>query len=228
DYKKIRNKIDFEIIYRDEWLNNYARKFYLGPDIKDEKDMTSEIEGQIDSYPEGESIILSLDLEQIERLQEIERPMSINRVKKKWDLDGAEIVSLIYKGLPAYHPNGKQVNPSKTSYLQYILFKASDVKEFEEKIPWISDKNQETLDAKKARKLGQLEREKERWDDSIISSVKIGMWAAGEKNLLRREDVSIKFYEINKEGFESVFEKIWKAIPQEKRNKGGRPKKLEK
>ena len=282
DYKKIRNRIDFEIIYRDEFLNKYARKFYFEPGYKAEQMQMAAMDQQeaMENYNEEEvqriiainklnppedcylddpGIQPDFDSPIIDPLltesgiptnnigkapvcghedkpivfEKIEQRISVQQVMKKWTMNEAEIMALIYDGLPVYFPTGERVNPYQVNHMQpglmqIMLLKPSDIKEFEKKVSWISDEGQGTLDPKEARKLGQLEREKEKWNDSIISSVQIGMWAAGKKELFRRDDVKDKLCEINPDIPDTVFEKIWKAIPEEKRHKGGRPKKLAK
>ena len=87
--------------------------------------------------------------------------------------------------------------------------------------------SQDSLTGKEVQELGRLKTEKKKWDASINAAFHIGMWVTKIKDRLKRAQVQDKLIEIEKEIADTTFQKIWKAIPDEKRNLGGRPKKKE-
>jgi hypothetical protein len=80
------------------------------------------------------------------------------------------------------------------------------------------------LSGRERQELGRLRREKEKWDDSIRAAV-----VATQYCVLRGFSVTRRetWEELGRHKLakipDTVFEKIWKAIPQEYRHAGGRP-----
>ena len=81
------------------------------------------------------------------------------------------------------------------------------------------------MDVKGNRELGQLRREKEKWNSSIDVAVKIGIFCQQENRVFNRHEIEDEVFRIDKTLPHTTFERIWKAIPQQYKSKGGRPKK---
>lgn len=81
------------------------------------------------------------------------------------------------------------------------------------------------LTGEEKRELSQLRRQKEKWDQSIQASAKASQFAFSENRRITRNEL---WTELKNHGFKDIpdttFEKIWKAIPEQYRNQGGRPK----
>lgn len=113
------------------------------------------------------------------------------------------------------------------------FFKGSDIVKIEKDIglletngsTCIEDRNEAKLSTKESRELGQLRREKEKWDLSIEASIYACLFCSNQEIPVTRKQL---WDELEKGGFgsipDSTFEKIWKAIPSQFRNRGGRPK----
>jgi hypothetical protein len=83
------------------------------------------------------------------------------------------------------------------------------------------------LSGKEKQELGRLQREKEKWDDSIRAAVVAGLFCAGLKG---QRIIRDQLWEaLRQEGLDSIpdttFDKIWKAVPEKFRHPGGRPPK---
>ena len=81
------------------------------------------------------------------------------------------------------------------------------------------------LNAKEKRELGQLRREKEKWDSSINVAVKIGIFCQEQNKHLNRHEIWDQVIQHDKNLPDTAIEMIWKAISPKFRSKGGRPKK---
>ena len=76
------------------------------------------------------------------------------------------------------------------------------------------------------KELGQLKREKEKWDDSIRATVVATQYCVSQGRPVTRDETwnELRNHRLG-EIPGTTFEKIWKAIPQKCRHAGGRPKK---
>lgn len=87
------------------------------------------------------------------------------------------------------------------------------------------NKKTERLASKEARELGQLRTEKQKWDKSIKVTAHAVLFATKQGRRITREEL---WKELEREKLDDIpnttFERIWKAIPEELRNLGGRPK----
>lgn len=86
------------------------------------------------------------------------------------------------------------------------------------------------LTAKERRRLGQLEREKEKWDIAIQAAVDLSIYCL---NLREGTEITRAIVEdfLHKKKYSlpsTTVEKLWKALPGDFKSKGGRPKKIEK
>lgn len=77
------------------------------------------------------------------------------------------------------------------------------------------------------RTLGQLEREKEKWDISIEAAVTIGIYVASANGRVMRKEIQDEVYKVDGDIPKTTIERIWKAIPVKYRKQGGRPKNKE-
>jgi hypothetical protein len=156
---------------------------------------------------------------------------------KRWNINRAALAQCFKDGLLAYGDEGRVVyegGPDDTTmdWVDQYRYKISDVEEYEAANPHlfgapISDMKMEqaSMDVKEKRELGQLKREKEKWDSSIQASLLIGMFVQKKNQVLKRKDIKDQLYRIDSSLPDTAFEKIWKAIPSQYRHKGGRTKK---
>ena len=86
-------------------------------------------------------------------------------------------------------------------------------------------KGPESLNSEEARELGRLRTQKQKWDESIRAAVFATRFVTKQSTPITRDQL---WTELNRGNFGNIpntsFEKIWKAIPKEFRNLGGRPK----
>ena len=89
----------------------------------------------------------------------------------------------------------------------------------------IQESERKSLTGKEARELGQLRKEKLKWDDSIVAAVKAGLFCSSQGRSITKKELDTELYQ-QKLGqiHKTTFDRIWKAIPQELRSLGGRPK----
>lgn len=157
--------------------------------------------------------------------------VSVKELKKQWNLQNHDILHVIECGeLHPYSPARKplaakyvldrgsssftQIDPDWPR-LENVLFKIDDLPEYEN-----SD-----LNAKEKRELGQLRKDKEKWDDSIKATVIALEYCKNSDRRVLKKDLSDC---LSQNGFnlpETTFRKIWDAIPQDYRHTGGRPPK---
>lgn len=82
------------------------------------------------------------------------------------------------------------------------------------------------LDAKERRRLGQLRKEKEKWDESIRATAHAVLFCTDQEKPVTRGQL---WDELSQAGYkklaDTTLEKIWKAIPGKYRHVGGRPRK---
>ena len=152
---------------------------------------------------------------------------------ERWNIDFNELIEFIEQGLPAYDDDLNRVEMElvENCYLGKIeryKFEPSDIEQFEADNEWLL-KGKTTLPSEltgdERRELGQLRTEKKKWDASINASVKIGLFVSEQTGPLKRDDVKNELYKIDSSLPDTTFEMIWKAIPDQYRHKGGRPKK---
>ncbi len=157
-------------------------------------------------------------------------------VMKRWSVDPVELVELLMQGLPAYErQNGDivRVEPDVDYRSEVgsslLLFKPSDVEDFEKEHEWLgansADVNDVHLSAKEKRELGRLQREKAKWDKSIEAAVHVGLFCAGQDDQVTRAQLVDEIYKIDPTLPKTTIDKIWKAIPEQYRKGAGAPKK---
>lgn len=82
------------------------------------------------------------------------------------------------------------------------------------------------LDGKERQELGRLRKAKEKWDDSIHAAVIATQFCIEQNDRVTKK---LLWDKLDQQKYgkipNTVFEKIWKAIPQKYRNIGGAPKK---
>ena len=236
EYLQKRNDFDFELSYKTGFLDKYIKQFfysegyYRSKRYFDDKAEYEEMFGKRFKYGfKGIDFVDDSDDQEI---------LSHVEVLKRWDKD-INILNkfVLSRDLPAYDVTGAWFNPSTSNPQEFspeeFIYRKSEVEELETRKPWLSIGNSESdeaqpLTGKEARELGQLRTEKKKWDASIEAAVKIGFWAATKEKILIRRIVKDKLYKIDNSIADSTFEKIWKAIPEKKRSKGGKPKKSDK
>jgi len=161
------------------------------------------------------------------------------RVLKRWNASPTELAAHIYRGLPAYHlkegqfyqVHPKELNHFDMEHMTDLLFIPSEIeafeKENEELIQRMQNEANGGLKGKEAQELGRLRIEKEKWDASIVAALNIGLYCANLGHPITRAELADEVYKIDPKIPDTVIDKIWKAIPADKRKDAGRPKKEE-
>lgn len=135
--------------------------------------------------------------------------------------------------------------PALSFYKQYNfepgwwILKLTDIEKLEKELQDLRTDNQltdpkpaesqvyerEALVAKDRRELGQLRNEKAKWDESIRATVHAVLFCTTQEKPVTRKKL---WGELEEKGCgsiaDSTFQKIWKAIPDQYRHKGGRPR----
>jgi len=145
---------------------------------------------------------------------------------KRWDIDVYGLHDIVQQGIPIYDKNRNRLyEVSGDSSEQPYMYKMDDIEKFENDNPHLFESGNHGLDAKEKRELGQLRREKEKWDTSLNAAVQIGIFCHEQNREVTRDKVWSKAYEIDDSLPETAIEKIWKSIPGNYKSKGGRPPK---
>jgi hypothetical protein len=166
-----------------------------------------------------------------------------NELANRWGANKPTLLDVISTtGLKAYHPDFKTYyepdvlidKVANTLFfdptwpgLSGLYFYAEEVYSVEKK--WNVDFTESTqeLNAKERRELGQLRREKQKWDYSIRAAVLAALYCGNQEQPVTRKQLQNELYQNGfKELHDSVFEKIWNTIPEKYRSSGGRPKKI--
>ena len=144
---------------------------------------------------------------------------------KRWGINQYTLAKILEDGLPCYDQNNQMFIWEDGTDKIIAKYKLSDVEKYEEEHPHLFESDNQGLNAKEKRELGQLRREKEKWDASLNVALKIGIFCRDQNKELTRKKVWDKVYEIDKSLPDTTIEKIWTSIPEKYRSKGGRPKK---
>ncbi len=153
-------------------------------------------------------------------------------VRNGWEVNERtlEVIVKNHK-LPVYDENNEQIDDPIGNSPDTYKFMLKDIKQFELEnehlFKFNANHGEATMDVKDKRELGQLRREKEKWNSSIDVAVKIGIFCQQENRVLNRHEIQDEVLRIDKNLPHTTFERIWKAIPQQYKSKGGRPKNKE-
>lgn len=158
-------------------------------------------------------------------MPEKERWISWEFLLKRWAIESHALYFCIDEGLPPYDRDRKMMIVEDDWEESPEHFKMADVEKFEEEHPHLFENGNVGLDAKEKRELGQLRREKEKWDASLVVAVRIGMFCQEKDRPLTSPELEDKMREIDKHIEDTTIRKIRKAMPGEYKDKGGRPKK---
>lgn len=115
----------------------------------------------------------------------------------------------------------------------FMLFKPADVEAFEHENEWllvsaaqqVEQSLASNLTDKEKRRLGQLLREKVKWDKSLEAAVHIGLFCAQLNHHITRAELEDEIYKIDPDLPNTTVDRIWRAIPEQHRKAAGRPKK---
>ena len=165
----------------------------------------------------------------------------------RWHVNELELAELIIKfDLLIYEQETLELpDDDSNEWTIYLIrdnecvFKLDEIEYFESKhkdiLPNIKKKKNERepeepylkeLSPTEARELGQLRKEKKKWDKSIEAAIEAAIFCQDQKTPVTRRQL---WNNLEKKGFANIpnttFEKIWKFIPEALRNSGGRPKK---
>jgi hypothetical protein len=153
-------------------------------------------------------------------------------VKRQWGVNDRTFAVIVYDNkIPAYDIHYERLDPEEAlhTFIEDQKFRSEDIENFELENEHMLDIDKyylkTVLNAKEKRELGQLRREKEKWDSSINVAVKIGGYCQEQNRVLNRHEIWDQVIHIDKNLPDTTIEKIWKAIPQQYKSKGGHPKK---
>ena len=154
----------------------------------------------------------------------------------RWHTGPRSIVEAVEKGLPVYEEQcidcrwemvqvdlsavTKHYSQMGKNAFQTAYFKSDDVIKFEMENAMQTDQR---LPAKEARELGQLRREKEKWDDSLKAALIAGIRLGQLGRKIKKADFTDSILSMDLPM--STIDKIWNSIPSEFKNQAGRPKK---
>lgn len=146
---------------------------------------------------------------------------------KRWGMDIYTLFAIVEEGLPIYDKYGKQFEPDPEGADENLPYKFNmdDIEKYEQDHPYLFPTLVENLNAKEKRELGQLRREKEKWDASIDVAVQIGIFCHEQNRRMTSGEFDTKMREIDRDIQEATMRRIQKAIPSEYKSQGGRPKK---
>ena len=161
------------------------------------------------------------------------------RVLERWNASPTELALFIYRGLTAYYMekgvidklNPEELNRFDRAQMTDLLFVPSEIESFEkendELIQGLKNEANGGLKGKEAQELGRLRSEKDKWDASIVAALRIGLYCAHLDDAITRAELADEVYKMDPKIPDTTVEKIWKAIPVDKRKDAGRPKKKE-
>ena len=156
-----------------------------------------------------------------------ERWISDIFLRKQWKLENYDFWRIIEQGgIPVYDKNKNRLyEVSGDSDEQPYMYKMDDIEKYENDNPHLFESGSHGLNAKEKRELGRLRREKEKWDALLNAAVHIGIFCHEQENVLTRDIVWARAYEIDDSLPNTAIERIWKSIPGNYKSKGGRPPK---
>jgi hypothetical protein len=153
-------------------------------------------------------------------------------VRSLWGVDDRTLAAIVYDNkIPAYDIHYERLDPEEAlhTFIEDQKFRSEDIEKFASENGHMLDIDKHyskiVLNAKDKRELGQLRRQKEKWDASINVAVKIGVYCQEQNRILNRHEIWDQVIHIDKNLPDTTIEKIWKAIPEQFRSKGGHPKK---
>jgi hypothetical protein len=169
----------------------------------------------------------------------VEKFWAGERLLDRWGMHPTELAGFIYQGLPAYKMDKGEIlkmEPAEIhdfdfSHMTDLLFMRTDIEDFEKAndLP-IKDQpeaNNIEMTVKKARELGQLRRQKKKWDSSLAAAVQVGVHSATFGRALKRSEFFDWVNEIDNAIPDTAIEQMWKALPDKYKKGSGRPKKEE-
>jgi hypothetical protein len=153
-------------------------------------------------------------------------------VRKNWGVNERTLETIVYdQGLPIYDSNSERedIEDGIPGVIDTYKFKLEDIEKFEAENEHMLNIDEHyskiVLNAKDKRELGQLRLQKKKWDSAIEVAVKIGMFCQEQNDkVFIRDEILKQALMLDKDLHYTTFEKIWKAIPEQFRCKGGRPK----
>ena len=175
--------------------------------------------------------------------------MTAKQVMERWNLKPFELYQVVKNGLDCYLGVGGGLGYQKSSIATMLDFNDPDVahdhmvKEINERLPTFFFKvsgveafenehpeliQDDSVKGKDAQELGRLRKYEEKWDAAIEAAVEAGLWVAELWAKNKTKITKPKLIErLEKYDLPDtvIAEKIWKAIPDKYRSKGGRPKK---
>lgn len=149
---------------------------------------------------------------------------------KRWGISVQLFAKILEAGFPRYDDNNNPVeydgeDLGDWDFHRYFI---EDIERYEDEHPEmfesVSFDEKEHIDAKEKRELGQLRREKEKWDASMKVAVRIGIFCREQDRELNWAEVYDKAQTIDSSLPEKTIRQVWNAIPPQYRSKGGYPK----
>jgi len=151
-------------------------------------------------------------------------------VKNRWRFNERTVATIIYENkIPAYDINYERLDAEEAFHtlIEEQKFRTEDIDNFEIENEDLFKNNaalsEKIMDGKSWRELGQLRRQKEKWDSAIDAAVKIGLFCQEQDRILNFSEIQDRVYGIDKSLPVATIRKIWKSIPKKYKSKGGRP-----
>ncbi len=144
---------------------------------------------------------------------------------KRWGINQKTMAQILEDGLPCYDKQGNIFFWEDGCERDTEKFKMSDVEKYEDEHQHLFENGNVSLDAKEKRELGQLRSEKKKWEASLKVAVRIGIFCQEMNRPLKGSELEDKMREIDKNIKDTTIRMIRKAMPDEYKDNGGRPKK---
>jgi hypothetical protein len=166
--------------------------------------------------------------------------LNAKELMNRWGISEPDLLNILSGGEIKFRDASEDLNSYsyddrmlKLEYIPIMIFELTDVKRFERNNPKYKPPEEPTkktdpepLPAKEKRELGQLRNEKMKWDESIKATFHICSFCKDkEDGSVTRDMVRDQIHKYFPQLPETTIDKIWKAIPPNYRNKGGRPRK---
>lgn len=225
EYSRKRNKIDFDLTFKTDFLDKYIKELFYIEDYH-KSALRRAHKAEYEDFMSIPDMIGSS--EYAERLSAVE-------VLARWGKDAAFLKSMILGGdIRAYGIDGVRLDPAASRRspggvsIADCIFLKMDVEYFERTRTWLRreavEEKEEPLAGHERRRLGELEKQNEKLKRAIQAAVKMGIWVNAQKGPIYRKDGEEALYAIEQNVPNSIFDIIWKAFPDEKKWAGGKPK----
>ncbi len=161
--------------------------------------------------------------------------LTAKELMNRWGISELDLIAILSEYELRFQDSGDLTTYAyddrmlKTKYIYMMAFALIDVELYERRHPEYKpqeDPELEPLNGRESRELGQLRKEKLKWDESLKAAVHIGIFCSNKKD--GSVTKAMVYDELNKYDSslqESTIERIRNAIPDKCRKGSGRPPK---